>query len=75
MCGRQQIEDEVHFLLHYPFYDIHRQKLFSGTEDLYSDQLSDTDKIIILMNDIQRLTAKYLLNAFEQRKTFLYSKN
>ena len=67
----QQIEDETHFLLHCPFYSVLKDKLFSSIDHVDFDQLPDNDKPVILMNNSPRQTAKYLVGAFEKRKTFL----
>ena len=70
ICDSQQIEDETHFLLHCPFYSVLRNTLFSSLEHADLDQLSDTDKTIVLMNNLPRQTAKYISGAYEKRKTF-----
>ena len=75
ICDSQQIEDETHFLLHCPFYSVLRNTLFSSVEHADLDQLSDTNKTIVLMNNSPRQTAKYLVGAYEKRKTFLYTRN
>ena len=70
ICDSQQIEDETHFLLHCPFYSVLRDNIFSSIEHVDFDQLPDIDKTVILMNNSPRQTAKYLVGAFEKRKTF-----
>ena len=74
ICDFQQIEDETHFLLHCPFYSVLRQNLFSAVKHVNFDQLSDIDKTIIFMNSLPRQTTKYLVDAFEKRKTILHKK-
>ena len=75
ICDSQQIEDETHFLLHCPFYSVLRNTLFSSVEHADLDQLSDTDKTLVLMNNSPRQKAKYLVGAYEKHKTFLYTRN
>ena len=75
ICDLQQIEDETHFLLHCPFHSVLRNTIFSSVEHADFNQFSDADKTIILMNNSSGQTAKYLVGAFEKRKTFLYTRN
>ena len=70
ICDSQQIEDETHFLLHCPFYSVLRNTLFSSVEHADLDQLSDTDKTIVLMINSPRQTANYLVGAYEKLKHF-----
>ena len=51
ICNSQQTEDETHFLLHCPFYSILRETLFSSVDRVDFDQLPDSDKTVILMNN------------------------
>ena len=75
ICNSNQIEDETHFLIYCPFYRVLRETLFSSIDRVDFNELPDSDKTFILMNNLPRQTAKYLVCAFEKRKTFLFTKN
>ena len=76
ICQGGQIEDEAHFLFNCDLYNVLRRQLISviSPEHLFST-LSVVDKFTILMNNYPRQTAKYLRNAFDERKHFLYVNN
>ena len=73
VCLSGQVEDELHFLFKCFLYDDLRNHLHSNITDTDSFLiLSDADKLKHLMNNYPRQIAKYLRNAFEKRKNFLY---
>ena len=73
VCLSGQVEDELHFLFKCSLYDDLRNHLHSTITDTDSFfLLSDADKLKHLMNNYPRQIAKYLRNAFEKRKNFLY---
>ena len=75
MCNQNQIENEIHFLFHYPLYnDIRLDVLSCLIIDTISSK-TDNDKLYLLMNNYPRKTAKYLISSLERRKRFLYSSN
>ena len=74
-CNRNSIESEVHFLLHCSFYNDIRYEFFNKIRslDFYFDLLDDEQKIVKLMSDdMIKLTADFLTEAFEKRKRHLY---
>ena len=76
VCQSGQIENELHFLFNCVLYNDFRNYLLSAINQKDSFVLlSDVEKLKHLMNNYPRQIAKYLRNAFEKRKQFLYVNN
>ena len=75
VCRTNTVEDEIHFLLICPVYNLERQKLFSIITSIYSDfnLMSTDEKFVFLMSDdnICRFTAKTCHKMFEIRSNIL----
>ena len=76
ICQGGQTEDETHFLLYCAHYSELRNDLLSSVyQEISFVSLKEAAKIRLLMNTYPRHTAKYIRNAFEKRKKFLYVNN
>ena len=76
ICQGGQTEDETHFLLYCAHYTELRNDLLSSVYQGNSFvSLTEAAKVKLLMNTYPRQTAKYIRNAFEKRKKFLYVNN
>lgn len=74
-CNLQVVENECHFLISCPLYDDIRANIFQ--EQLVLNDFSllgDNDKVIFLMNNHPRKTAKYIVAAFLRRKQTFFTR-
>ena len=69
LCNQDTIENEMHFLLKCSKYQQERELLFRKAIEVKLDfqNLSDFEKISILMNDLCRQTAKFVKSAYFKR--------
>ncbi len=74
-CERNEIENEVHFLINCDLYKDPRTVLFSKTLDKCKNvnSFNDQEKFIYLMTNCQYYVAKYIENAWNMRKDKLYN--
>ena len=74
LCNTNQVENELHFLLHCPLYNIERSAFLEKIYVRHSNfsTLQDTEKIDWLMNNDIYSTIKYVVTAFDKRKLTLY---
>ena len=69
-CDQESVEDEFHFILHCPKYNIERQNLL----EIYLSNLvgDNVAKLNALMQQAVRPLAKYIHKAFQKRREALY---
>jgi hypothetical protein len=72
LCSENNVEDEIHFLLHCPLYSEYRAKLFENT-GFNQMLMSDRDALCMLISNYPRQVAKYLHSSFMLRKSILYN--
>ena len=74
-CERNEIENEVHFLINCDLYKDRRTILFSKTIDEcnHVSSLNDQEKFIHLMTKCQYYVAQYTENAWNMTKDKLYN--
>jgi hypothetical protein len=74
ICQEQVIEDEFHFLMKCPRYNIERTNLFNAIElhDSNFKTKPDYDKFMLCMNTYQILSAKHIYICWEKRSKTLY---
>lgn len=76
LCTNNDIEDEIHFLLHCTCFTRERNVLFTKSLEMYADFLEYEDdvKLYILMNDedLTKPVADYLYNSYLKRRNYMY---
>ena len=74
ICTLLEIEDEEHFVCVCPAYDQFRQILFNTAREINNqfDTLTTRDKCIYVMDDVWRRVAKFVKDAWHQRKRQLF---
>ena len=70
LCHLDVVENEIHFLLYCPLYHPGRHVLFSKIPDLFS--LSDEAKMSYMFDNNAFPLAKFMLYAYELRKSTLF---
>ena len=73
LCFRNNVEDEIHFLLHCPLYSEYRSKLFENT-GINQMGWSDMDLLCVLISNYPRQVAKYLYFSFMLRQSVMFRK-
>lgn len=73
-CSLQEIENERHFVLQCPKYNIHREELFSKLDDFTTfAQMSDEERFVFLMNynngdlEVLKLFSQFLSKSLAMR--------
>lgn len=74
MCDSGQVENELHFLLEYQFYNELRNQLLSGLNATVLN-LNNSEKLKLLLSEYPRKTARYLVQSLAKRKNHLYLNN
>ena len=74
VCGSGEVEDEIHFLLKCNVYEDFRIILFRNCyiTNLGFDILSDTEKLVYIVNCHERDLANFLLYAWNSWRDFFY---
>ena len=75
MCDRNEIEDEIHFMLNCTLYDeIRNRLLLSNVVNIINnfDELSNEDKFIFIMKLNYKIYYKYLDEAWRKRRNVLF---
>jgi len=69
------VEDETHFMLHCPLYEVERQKLFdiANLQNLQFLNLSNEQKLIYLVTQLWKESCHFLIAAWNVRQNVLYS--
>ena len=77
LCTSNDIEDEIHFLLHCTCYTQERNILFAKALESHADflQYEDDAKIYILLNDedLTKPLAEYLYICYMKRRNYMFS--
>ncbi len=75
LCELNVTEDEYHFLIECPVYNLERQILYDKFQQKYPDfiNLDLRAKFTFLMNNGCNELCKYLKNSWNKRKTLLYN--
>ena len=74
LCIGPAIEDEKHFLLNCPFYNVIRNQLLHSMDlSVEWNTLNDSERLNFLLNVQTRKTAKYLVKAYCLRRSYIYS--
>lgn len=75
ICKNGEIEDECHFLIRCNYYSHFRQTLFEKccNIDPNFQNFNDTEKMIFIVNNIERDLANFLVTCWKARRTFLYN--
>ena len=69
-CDLESVEDELHYILHCPKYNIERQNLLEVyLSNLVGDNVA---KLNALMQQAVRPLAKYIHKVFQKRREALY---
>jgi len=73
LCSLNAVEDEIHFVIQCPLYNVHREKLFYSAKQLDPafESLSSLSKFVFL-NDHPKLLSKFLTSAWNQRQSKIY---
>jgi len=74
LCCSREVENEKHFLLHCKLYEDERSDLLKKVANVCNNftELSDDEKLIFLMNRMEKVTCKFIYQIFEKRKHTLY---
>ena len=74
ICLTGEIEDECHFLIQCNFYTQTRAPLFQKCSALNPNfmQLSNAEKLIFIVKNLERDLANYLLTCWNSRRNYLY---
>ena len=70
LCDLDVVENEMHFLFYCPLYHSCRYTLFSKIPDIFS--LSDDAKLMCMFNNHVFPLTKFMLDAYELRKSTLF---
>lgn len=73
LCSEGVIEDETHFVVKCNFYNVIRHDYLS---DIISNEsyarMSDSDRLVYIINTYPRRLSKYLVNAYLKRRNNLF---
>ena len=74
ICTLLEIEDEEHFVCVCPVYDQFRQILLNKAREINNqfDTLTTRDKFVYVMKNVWRSVAKFVKDAWHQRKRQLF---
>ena len=75
LCNNEEIENEMHFLLHCTSYENERRELFDKARNKNEKfmTLTENEKFIYLLSTVIRPTVKFLDKAWNIRKELLYN--
>ena len=74
ICNNNEVEDELHFLIHCTFYEADRRVLFNIASQSCNQfiDMDSFDKFVYLMANLQKDTIKFLVKAIFMRNASIY---
>ncbi len=75
LCNMNQIEDQLHFVFHCTMYNDNRDELYRKARMSIPmwDNLSDSDKLCKLFEELPRNLGKYVKNSFMLRRRTIFN--